>query len=352
MQKIIRLIVGSFAVFLAEIPAYTSARAKVPETVQSYMDSQGRSGFSGVILVAQNGQLTERAYGSADREWDIANRPSTRFKIGSLTKQFTAGAMLLLEQDGKLKLDDPLCRYVASCPEAWRPIRLEQLLNHSSGIPDFVRLPGMRERFTRHLDLDEIIRIIAAQPLDFAPGADARYGNSGFLLSAKVIEIVSGKSYADFLRDRLYNPLRMTGSGYAHDARIIPERARGYVSRDGRIENAPYIDMSIPIGAGSQFSTARDLYIWDRALRQPGLFTAHSLAKMFQPRLGGFGLGWEVTMEHGHRVIQHNGDINGFGSFIARYPNDDAVIIVLTNIEGTKVREVKDELASRLLGSD
>lgn len=328
-------------------PAFAHA-AEIPGGVETYLTDQGRAGFSGVILVARGGEVLERAYGLADRELDVANRTHTKFRIGSLTKQFTAGAMLLLEQDGKLRLDDPLCKYFTPCPDPWRPIRLEQMLDHSSGIPDFVRLPGMRERFTQRMTPEQITGLVAAQPLSFAPGSDARYGNSGFLLSAFIIQKVSGQSYADFLSDRLYRPLGMTESGYAEDAPIIPGRARGYVIRDGHFENAPFIDMSIPIGAGSQYSTAGDLYRWDRALREPGLFTSESLGKMFRQRRGGFGLGWEVASENGRKVIEHNGDINGFGAFIARYPDDDAVIIILTNTEGTKVRTMKDDIAALL----
>ena len=350
MRHFVAWSLGAAALFAAATSTPAAASA-VPATVQTYLDDQARAGFSGVILVARNGEVLERAFGLADREWDIANSPATRFRIGSLTKQFTAGAMLLLEQDGELKLDDSVCKYIEPCPDAWRPVRLTQLLDHSSGITDFVRLPGMRERFTQHMDLSEIIALIAAQPLDFAPGSDARYGNSGLLLSAHIIEKLSGKSYADFLRDRIYAPLGMADSGYAADTPIIARRARGYIRHDGRYENAGFIDMSIPVGAGSQYGTARDLYRWDRALRQPGLFTAESLAKMFKQRKGDFGLGWEVTTEKGRRVIEHNGDINGFGSFIARYPDQDAVIIILTNTEGTKVRGMKDAIAERLLGS-
>jgi D-alanyl-D-alanine carboxypeptidase len=339
---------ASFAALACSAGPALAATA-IPSTVPAYLDAQGSDGFSGVVLVAHRGEVLTRAYGMADREWQIANDPLTRFRIGSLTKQFTAGAMLLLEQDGKLSLNDPLCKYIEPCPEAWRPIRLEQLLDHSSGIHDFVRSPGMRDRFTQHFELPELVRVIAGPPLDFPPGTDASYGNSGFVLSAYIIEKVSGRTYAEFMKDRIFKPLGMKASDYASDAPIIPHRARGYVKREGGFENAPFIDMSIPIGAGSQISTVGDLYLWDRALQKPGLFSSKSLAKMFRQRQAEFGLGWEVTTEGNRRVIEHNGDINGFGAFIARYPDDDAAIIIMTNTEGTKVRDMKDAIAARLL---
>ncbi|MET1110057.1 MAG: serine hydrolase domain-containing protein [Allosphingosinicella sp.] len=339
---------GFFLLLLALAAPAAPAPAARFGPVAAYLDAEAEAGFSGTVLVARRGVLVKRAYGLADREFEIANKPSTRFRIGSLTKQFTAAAILLLVQDGKLSLDDRLCRFVEPCPAAWRAIRIEQLLNHSSGIPDFVRLPGMRERFTLPAKLDDTVAMLARQPLDFPPGSDARYGNSGYLLAAYIIEKVSGATYAGFVEQRIYRPLGMSGSGYASDAPIIPRRARGYVRRAGNVQNAPYIDMSIPIGAGSQYSTVDDLYRWDRALRGSGLLSPPLLERMFAPGLNDFGLGWEIGREQGRRVFEHNGDINGFGAFIARYPDDDAVILILSNMEGTRVRKMKEEIARRL----
>ncbi|MEO5493212.1 MAG: serine hydrolase domain-containing protein [Sphingomonas sp.] len=335
------------------VPSAPAAAARVdplPPAVAAYLDAQGQAGFSGVVLVARRGVVLTRAYGLADREFGIRNTPTTKFKIGSLTKQFTAAAILLLVEDGKLSLDDPLCRYVDPCPDAWRPIRIEQLLNHSSGIPDFVRLPGMRDRFTQPMKLADTVETLKREPLDFATGSDARYGNSGLLISAFIIEKLTGQSYAHFLDERIYRPLGMTASGYAADAPIIINRARGYVRRDGRFENAPFIDMSIPIGAGSQYSTVGDLYRWDRALYTDALLPKALRDRMFAKGKGDFGLGWEVEDENGRRVIEHNGDINGFGAFIARWPSEDATVIILANTEGIKVREMKDAIAARLFG--
>lgn len=331
---------------LSTVPA--AAQSGTLRSVAAYLDAQGRDEFSGTVLVARGGRVLTRAYGLADHEWNIRNRPSTRFRIGSLTKQFTAVAILLLAEDGRLSLDDSVCRHIEPCPEAWRPIRIAQLLDHSSGIPDIVRLPGMRERATQPARMEDTIALLARQPLEFAPGSRARYGNSGFILSAAIIARLSGMSYAEFLDRRVYAPLGMTASGYAFDAAIIPQRARGYARREGGLQNASFIDMSVPIGAGSQYSTVEDLYRWDRALRDDRLLSAASRARMFTANAQGFGLGWEIATENGRRVIQHNGDINGFGAFIARYPDDDAVIVILTNIEGTRVRALKDEIATRL----
>ena len=344
----IAAVAAVMSIAAAAAAAAAAAPAPVPRAVAAYLDAQGAKGFSGAVLVARRGAVLERAYGLADREFAIANTPTTKFRIGSLTKQFTATALLMLVRGGKLSLDDSLCKFVAACPEAWRPIRVAMLLDHSSGIPDFVRLPGMRDRFTLPAKLDDTIALLEGQKLDFPPGSDARYGNSGFLLAAHIIERASGESYAHYLDAHIYGPLAMAGSGYASDAPIIANRARGYVRRGAAIENAPYIDMSVPVGAGSQYSTIEDLYRWDRALRGDALLPRALRDRMFAPGRGGFGYGWEVARENGRRVIEHNGDINGFGAFIARYPDDDAVIVILTNLEGTKVRDMKDAIAARL----
>lgn len=346
----IAALIGIGLLFTGAAGARPARPKAIPTAVGAYLDAQGEEGFSGTVLVARHGRLLVRAYGQADREFAIANTSTTKFRIGSLTKQFTAAALLLLVQDGKLSLDQGLCELLSPCPDAWRPIRIRQLLNHSSGIPDFVRLPGMRDRFTQPTTLDATIALLIDKPLDFTPGSDARYSNSGLIIAAKIIEKLSGQSYARFLDDRIYRPLGMADSGYAADAPILPHRARGYVRRAGVIENAPYIDMTVPLGAGSQYSTVLDLYRWDRALRGDALLGPAMRKAMFAEGLGGYGLGWEVAHEHGRLVTEHNGDINGFGAFIARYPDDDAVIVILANLEGTKVRAMKDLLAARLFG--
>jgi D-alanyl-D-alanine carboxypeptidase len=325
----------------------------LPKGIEAYLAEREKQGFSGAVLVARRGEMFKRAYGLADREWAQANTTDTRFRIGSLTKQFTAAAMLLLAEQGKLSLDDPLCKHMPDCPAAWAPVRIRQLLSHSSGITDFVRLPGVMARSVLPADLEANLRLLKAQPLDFSPGSQARYGNSGYLISAWLIQKLSGKSYAAFLDEAIYRPLGMKDSGYAEDAPILARRARGYRRQrgDGTILNARYIDMTVPIGAGSQYSSVEDLYRWDRALHGEALLRPESRQAMFTPGLGGYALGWEVTAVQDRPVQEHNGDINGFGAFIARFPQDDAAIVILTNIEGTPVREMKNAIAELLFAS-
>lgn len=325
---------------------------RVESRLNTYMNSLARGGeFSGAVLVARNGTiLLDKGYGFADIEFGIPNTPATKFKIGSLTKQFTAMAMLILSERKKISLQDSLCKYIPECPAAWQPVKLAYLLNHSSGIPDFVRLPGFGDTITLPTTLEKTIARLKKEPLDFPAGEQAHYGNSGLLLSAYIIEKVSGKSYEDFLRENIYTPLGMFNSGYAHNETIIKNRASGYTKDKGEFFNASYIDMSIPIGAGSQYSTVEDLYLWDQALAANKLISPQLTGEMFAPGKEDFGYGWEISQRFNRKLISHIGDINGFGAFIARYPEDKSFIVVLSNVERTPVRKISDDLAKILFG--
>ncbi|MFM9903569.1 MAG: serine hydrolase domain-containing protein [Pyrinomonadaceae bacterium] len=310
-----------------------------------------QSEFSGSVLIARNGRiLFSRGFGLANRENDIPNTSKTKFLIGSLTKQFTAMAVMMLAERGKLKLEESICKYVSACPAVWQPISIRQLLNHSSGIVDLVRLPEFGETITLPTTLDRTIERLKKEPLQFVPGEKAEYGNSGFLLAAFIVEKVSGKSYEDFLRENIYEPLSMKDSGYAHNESILKNRARGYARNHKKIVNASYIDMSIPIGAGSQYSTVEDLFRWDQALYTEKLVSKQGLDEMFRSYKGEFGLGWEIGRQFNRKIISHIGDINGFGAYIARYPDDKVLIVVLSNLEGTPVKQITNDLAAMIFG--
>ena len=304
--------------------------------------------FSGVIAVRRGYDLTIISRGLADHEHFVPNHPDTVFKIGSLTKQFTAAALLTLVDDGKLSLDDGLCIHVQPCPSKWNKIKIRQLLNHQSGIQDFVRMPGAFERFVQPTQLSDTLDRLRSVDLEFEPGTDANYGNSGYLIAAHIIERYSGLTFDEYLERAIYEPLSMKNSGYAWNSKIITNRARGYTRRNGDLSNATYIDMSVPVGAGSQYSTALDLLKWDAALRNNRLLSDKSRREMFSSSHGEYGLGWTVTRRAGRIIHEHNGDIFGFGSFIARWPDNDAVIIILSNIEGTDVLELERSIESLL----
>lgn len=316
-------------------------------------DREARNGsFSGVVLVERDGRvLLRRGWGLANAEHEIPNDPEGIFLIGSLTKQFTAAGILLLVQEGTLSLDDRACRFLEACPDAWRVITIRHLLQCTSGIVDLVRLADFPASITLPTTLEKTYGRLAREPLSSRPGETYSYSNSGFLIAALIIERVSGKSYEGFMASRLFEPLGMTHSGYAFHERILSRRAAGYARRDGRLEHASYIDMSIPAGAGSDYSTLNDLLLWHRALRAGPVLDAASRRVMFEPGPGGYALGWDVSTRDGKRIAEHIGDINGYGSYILRGIDDDFLVVVLANLERAPVKKIATDLRDALLGT-
>ena len=225
------------------------------------MKAYSRDGhFMGSVLVAKDGAIVfEKSVGWANAEWQIANSATTKFRIGSLTKSITATAILLLNEQGKLTLDDPLSQLLPSAPVAWGAVTVRQLLTHTSGVPSFTSHPEYKIWKLSSATAAEIVARIAHQPLDFAPGEKYNYSNTGYLLLGWIVEAVSGKSYENFFRESIFQPLGMKDSGYDSVRAVIPQRASGYdPSGDGPI-NAAYVDMHVPGGAGGLYSTTGDL---------------------------------------------------------------------------------------------
>ncbi len=301
--------------------------------------------FSGSILVAREGRvLLANGYGLADREGGVPNTPATKFRIGSLTKAFTAAAVLLLQEEGKLDDDDPLARFIPDYPEGDR-ITLRHLLSHTSGIPNFTALPEYAEYSIHPATLPGTIALFRDLPLEFEPGSRFRYSNSNYIVLSYVIEQVTGSTYEEFLRQRIFEPLGMNDTGYDHNDPALPGMARGYDfdAEAGKLREASYIDMTVPGGAGGLYSTVRDLLIWHQALSDDRLLTPASRALIFTPVRSGYGYGWGIQTAFADRLtISHQGGINGFLSAIWRFPDEDLVIVALSN-------SISEE-TSRLLG--
>jgi len=331
--------------------ASTSALVPAPTALMAaYLRSLVASEhFSGVVRVSRGERLLWTcAYGEACREWHVPNTPATAFHIGSISKQFTAAAVLLLQDAGKLEVDDSLGHWLPDAPTAWRPITIHQLLTHTSGIPDLVRLPEFADLATRHTTLDEEIHLLESKPLLHAPGTESHYGNSGYLVAARIVELASGVPFERFLDQRIYRPLHMSHSGYASGEAVISGRASGYVWRNGSWSPPAYLDMSIPVGAGAEYSSAPDLDRYLSALHGGRLLSARALAQMCTDYGDEYGYGWEVTRVHGHRAIQHTGDINGYGAHVAYFPEGGERIILLANTQGVGIHAASDSLAALL----
>jgi CubicO group peptidase (beta-lactamase class C family) len=297
--------------------------------------------FNGSILVAENGKVIyKKGFGMANMEWAIPNQPDTRFRIASVTKQFTAALVLQLVEEGKIKLDGKITDYLTDYrKDTGEKVTIHQLLNQTSGIPDYTARPNFSAEISRNpYAVADFVKKFASDDLEFEPGAKYRYSNSGYTILGAIIEKVTGKSYETALSERIFKPLGMTNSGYDHHSSLIEKRAGGYQKTPGGFVNTTYLDMSIPYAAGSLYSTVEDLFKWDQSLQEDKILSADSKKLMFMPGLGNYGYGIRITdmpigkTDQKIKIIGHGGAINGFSSLIARAVEKRQTVIILDNI--------------------
>lgn len=307
--------------------------------------------FSGSVLVTKGGEtLFSQGYGLANVEHRVPNAPDTKFRLGSITKQFTAMAILILNEQGKLKLDDPIGKYIDDAPKAWEGVTIHHLLTHTSGVHSYTSDLEYAMKMAHPETVKTMIARFKGKPLDFKPGEKFSYSNSGYFLLGAVIEKVTGKSYQAFLKAAIFDPLGMKDTGYDHPKTVLPHRASGYMRGPAGLENAPYLDMAQPYAAGSLYSTVEDLARWDRALAAGKLISKDFYTKMYTPAKGDYAYGWSVTTRSGRKEIGHGGGINGFATQILRYPEQDVCAIVLCNVLPTNPGKVARDLAAIALG--
>jgi CubicO group peptidase (beta-lactamase class C family) len=278
---LIALLAVTCAAQLKPAPSNADPVPRMEELVQSYVTEKK---FMGSVLVARGDKvILSKGYGSANLEWDIPNSPTTRFRLGSVTKQFTAACILLLEERGKLKVDDPVKKYLPDAPATWDKITVFNLLTHTSGIPNFTSFPDYSSTEAIPTTPEKLVARFRDKPLDFQPGEKWQYSNSGYILLGYLIEKISGQSYADFVQQNIFQPLGMKDSGYDSNSTVIGHRASGYTTGAHGMVNAGYVDMSIPFSAGALYSTTEDLLRWEQGLFGGKLLTAASLEKMTTP---------------------------------------------------------------------
>jgi CubicO group peptidase (beta-lactamase class C family) len=319
-----------------------------------YLSAMAKLGrFNGYVLVARDGKrLFGKGYGMANFEDEVPNTSQTKFRLASITKPFTAVAVLMLQEKGKLSLQDSVCKYLADCPAAWKPVTIEQLLAHTSGIPDYAALPDFMSTLGLSATTAEMIARFSDRPLQFAPGERFSYSNSNYYLLGQIIENVSGKPYADFIRDQLFAPLGMVNSGYDDNSTVVKRRAAGYIRQGETLINARYMDMSKAYAAGGLYSTAEDLLLWDTALYTEQLVSKKSLAAMFTPGKGDVGYGWFIKQDFNRQLITQAGLNSGFAAQIIRYPEERVCIILLSNFESAApyLARAGHDLAAILFG--
>src|SRR6266481_6205698 len=287
---------------------------KLDHVMSAYQKNRG---FMGSALVAKGGKvILEKGYGMASVELDVPNGPDTKFRLGSITKQFTSTAILQLEEQGKLSVTDTACKYLPECPETWKAITIHQLLSHTSGIPSYTDGPEFAKPKMMRIPLKpvEILLLTKDKPLEFQPGEKWKYDNSGYIFLGVIIEKVSGEKYADYLKKHIFGVLDMQDSGYDDSSVILRNRAQGYRSVTDGFRNADFLDMSLPYAAGSLYSTVLDLYPWDRALYTDKILKQAAREKMWTPVKNNYGYGWSIGQSHKHKQIAHGGGINGFST--------------------------------------
>jgi CubicO group peptidase (beta-lactamase class C family) len=314
--------------------------------------------FNGSALVVENGKVIYRgAYGMANIEWGISNTPETKFRLGSITKQFTSMLILQLVEQGKIKLDGKLTDYLPDYrKDVGDKVTIHNLLTHTSGIPSYTDQAGFFENVSRNpYKVADFVKKYASGDLLFEPGSKFAYNNSGYFLLGAIIERVTGKPYEQVLRENILDPVGMKNTGYDHYETIIQQRAAGYSKTLDGYTNANYLDMSIPYAAGSMYSTVDDLYLWDQALYTDKLLSAQSKELMYKPFLENYAYGWVVANASFKQndkpvpMIAHGGGINGFATFIARFPNEKNLIVILDNT-GQNAQRLSGVIAKILYG--
>ncbi len=309
------------------------------------------------VIVTRDGKVVFRkGYGMANLELAVPVEPDMIFRLGSVTKQFTAVAILMLVEQGKLSLDDDMIKFLPDYPAKTQRITVEQLLNHTSGIKSYTSLPEWFAIWRKDTELNDLIGLFKDKPADFAPGERWAYNNSGYVLLGAIIEKASGQSYPDFIEKNIFQRLGMTHSFYDNTARLILRRVTGYSKgKDGYI-NAPYLSMTQPHAAGALVSSVDDLALWDAALytdklvKQETLKRAWTPAKLTNGKLTHYGFGWAINSYEGHTAIEHGGGVNGFATGALRMPDDRLFVAVLTNKDSASPTRVVLKIAALAVG--
>jgi CubicO group peptidase (beta-lactamase class C family) len=307
--------------------------------------------FSGSVLVAAGGKvLFSQGYNLANREHGIPNTPGTKYRLGSLSMQFTAMAVMILQEQGRLRVHDFIARYIPDCPPSWHGITIHHLLTHSSGIPGFEYFPDNLYFERLPTNVEKTIERFKYNNLLFAPGSDFSFSSSGYVLLGYIIEKVTGESYENVLKHYIFDPLGMKNTGYDHPRVILRDRAQGYTIENETLLNAIHFAMDTPFSAGALYSTVEDLFIWDHILSSTKLISENSLNAMFSKQVpvadNGYGYGWRVRRMYNRNLVDHNGVISGFQSNFYRFPNEKISIISLSNFEFSNLSRINTDLAA------
>lgn len=340
---------------IVELNAQDKAQ-KIDEFIQKMVEYDS---FTGSALVADSREIIfQKGYSLANREWNIPNDVDTKFRLGSITKQFTAAIILKLREEGKLKLEDKITDHIPYYrKDTGDKVTIHQLLIHTSGIPSYTSNPNFfPEGSMKEFTVEEFVKEYCSGDFAFEPGTQWSYNNSGYYLLGVVIEEITDMTYAEALHHYILDPLGMKESGFDKSADILPKRAAGYEQMFIEYINTPYINMELPYAAGSMYSTVEDLYKWDQALYQPGFLTQESLDLMFTPYVeamgGHYGYGWGIGEKdidddgEAEKIVSHGGGINGFNTLIKRVSGKGQLIVLLNNTGGAPLDFMANQITS------
>lgn len=325
---ILLYLVGLSLGILAQTPADIAVRL---DSVLGAYAKQNQ--FNGCVLVSKKGEIIfNKGYGLANPAFSIPNNENTKFKLASVSKQFTATGILLLEQEGKLNVNDTLGKFFPNTPK-WKNITIHHLLAHTSGIPSFTDFPVYDTIKHFPLNHTQIIALFKDKSTEFEPGTKFSYSNSGYIILSEIISKVSGLTYKEFIEERIFKKCDMRNSGVLTSNEEPQNLATGTHVENGKFMLAEHIDMNIPSGAGALYSTTEDLFKFHNALMGNKLLTKESLSKLTKPNLEKYGYGVIIDNISGHNQIAHSGGIDGFATWYARYPEEDICIVVLQNAD-------------------
>lgn len=338
----------SVLLLFCSIVAFAASPADFSSEADAYLSKlTAQAEFSGAVLVATNGSVAfSKGYGLANRELDVANTPDSVFRLGSVTKQFTAMCILMLQEDHRLNVTNLISHYVENCPEAWRAITIHHLLTHTSGITSFTGFEDNLKAERLPTTVTATVLRFRDKPLEFEPGTQMHYSNSGYVLLGYIIEKVSGMTYDHFVSERIFQPLGMKHSGYDHPADIVPHRASGYSRQGTNIVNCIPFAMDTPHAAGALHSTIGDMLIWDQSLYSTRLISANALDLMFTPFKNNYCYGWRVSTNDNRIRYSHSGGISGFKTYVVRFPKERVYVVVLSNLDWAQPPGIANKLSS------
>lgn len=354
-DQLLKTILPSLLALFLFSPALAQAADPVDTYVHSEMQREHIPGLS--LLVSRDGKpVRAQGYGLANVELQVPVKPETIFQSGSVGKQFTATAVMMLVEEGKIKLDDPVTNYLKDAPAAWNQVTIRELLSHTAGFTDYPKTFDFRRDYTEA----DLLKIVERIPLAYPPGTRWSYANLGYLTLGIVIHQVTGEFYGDFLQERIFHPLGMTTTRIISEADVVPNRSAGYRWVKGELKNQEWVSPTLNTTAdGALYFSILDLAKWDAALYTEKLLKRSSLDEMWtvtklkngQPNPGHYGFGWEIQTQEGHRVIGHSGSWQGFKAHISRYVDDKLTVVVLANLESAEPEKIAAHVAKMYLNA-